>query len=69
MAYKESQGRTVLVVWATEEAKPTTIPLTGRSWNAIDLQGNQLDTENVLVTERPVYLTREGTNPEQLPWQ
>jgi hypothetical protein len=65
----ESQGRTVLVVWAKQETQPTTIPLTGGNWNAIDLQGNQLDTENVLVTERPVYLTREGTNPGQLPWR
>ena len=65
----ESQGRTILVAWAVEEAKPATISVAGKSWKAVDIQGNQLNTESVTVAERPVYFVTERTKPEALPWQ
>ena len=43
----ESQGRTVIVAWAIEEAKPATVSIAGKGWKAVDLQGNQLNTESV----------------------
>jgi hypothetical protein len=64
----ESQGRTIIVAWAVEEAKPATVSLTGKGWKAVDLQGNQLNTESIIVTERPVYFATEKIKPEKLPW-
>jgi hypothetical protein len=63
----ESQGRTVIVAWTPEEAKPVTISVAGKGWKAADLQGNQLNTESVIVTERPVYFVTERTKPEVFP--
>jgi hypothetical protein len=64
----ESQGRTIIVAWAVEEAKPAIVSIAGKSWKAVDLQGNQLNAESVAVTERPVYFVTEKTKPEMLPW-
>jgi len=65
----ESQGRTIIVAWAAEEAKPAAVPLTGKDWRAVDLQGNPLNKASIAVTERPVYFVTEGTKPDTLPWQ
>jgi hypothetical protein len=64
----ESQGRTILVAWAAEEAKPATISLAGKGWRAVDLQGNRLNVESVTLTERPVYFVTEALKPKMLPW-
>jgi hypothetical protein len=64
----ESHGRTVIVVWTAEEAQPTTVFLTGKGWKAVDIQGNPLSTENLVVTERPIYFVTEETKPVALPW-
>jgi hypothetical protein len=65
----ESQGRTIIVAWAMEEAKPTSIPMGPKGWKAVDLQGNQLNAQSLTVTERPIYFMTEGTGYKQLPWQ
>jgi hypothetical protein len=64
----ESQGRTVIVVWALEEAGPMSLSVAGKTWKVVDLQGNPLDVQTVLVTERPTYLVADETGRETLPW-
>ncbi len=65
----ESQGRTILVVWAVEVGANNHSPLqAGKGWKAVDLQGNQLNVESVTLTERPIYLVTERLKPETLPW-
>jgi hypothetical protein len=60
----ESQGRTTIVAWAAEEAKPATVSTAGKGWQAVDVQGNRLSAESVTVTERPVYFVAEKSKPE-----
>ncbi len=64
----ESQGRTVIVAWATDETKPASISLAGKSWKAIDIQGKVLSVQSVAVTQRPIYFVAEGTGLKQFPW-
>jgi hypothetical protein len=44
------------------------ISLTGKLWRAVDLQGNELELDRILLTDRPVYFIVKGTMPEELPW-
>jgi len=64
----EAAGRTILVAWREEEAEPVDIPLAGKPWQAVDLQGNELTADRVRLTERPVYFVAPGTGLEEWPW-
>jgi hypothetical protein len=64
----ESQGRTILVVWATDETKPVSVSIAGEGWKTLDLQGNLLNARSVTLTPRPLYFVTEGTGSPQLPW-
>jgi hypothetical protein len=64
----ECDGRTVIVAWVQEGAGKSDIPLTGKQWKAIGLQGNELAVDKISLTGRPVYFVAEGTMPEELPW-
>jgi hypothetical protein len=64
----ESNGRTVIVAWTQEDAGRWEISLTGKLWRAVDLQGNELELDRILLTDRPVYFIVKGTMPEELPW-
>jgi len=46
-------GQTVVVAW-TEE-KEAEISIAGKSWKAIDIQGNDLKADRLTLTERPIY--------------
>ncbi|MCX5637707.1 MAG: carbohydrate binding domain-containing protein [Planctomycetota bacterium] len=64
----ETDGRTVIVAWAEEGAKPREISLAGKPWRAVDLQGNELKVNRVTLTERPVYFVAKGTALKEFPW-
>ncbi|MEK7399242.1 MAG: carbohydrate binding domain-containing protein [Candidatus Poribacteria bacterium] len=49
----KTDGQTVVVAWAEEGAK-VEISLTEK-WQAIDIQGHELKTDKLTLTERPVY--------------
>ncbi|MGQ9610457.1 MAG: carbohydrate binding domain-containing protein [bacterium] len=52
----ESNGKTIVIAWMEEGAKPTKIFLEGKSCNIIDLQGNVIKSNEIILTERPIYL-------------
>jgi hypothetical protein len=64
----ETDDRTVIATWLEEYAEPMEISLNGKLWRAVDLQGNDLETDRVTLTERPVYFVAEGTRLRRLPW-
>jgi len=64
----ETDGHTVIVTWAKEDAPATEISLAGKTWRAVDLQGNELKGGRVLLAERPVYFVSKGTQLKELPW-
>jgi len=64
----ETDGRTVIVAWAEESAEQRDISLTGKGWQAVDLQGNELKVDNVTLSERPVYFVAKGTDLKEFPW-
>jgi len=64
----ETGGRTVIIAWAEEGAQPRPIDLTGKPWRAVDLQGNELKPDSVVLTGRPIYFVAEGTSLRELPW-
>jgi hypothetical protein len=64
----ETDGRTVIVAWVKENTPTVNISLAGTSWRAVDLQGNELKADSVLLTKRPVYFVAKGTKQKKLPW-
>lgn len=48
-----SDDHTVVIAW-TEEGTSLDISLSGQ-WQAIDIQGNEIKTERLTLTERPIY--------------
>lgn len=64
----ETAGRTVVVAWAKEDTETVQILLTGKPWRAVDLQGNELEAGNIVLTDRPVYFVSQRTTFKQLPW-
>jgi hypothetical protein len=64
----ETDGQTVIVAWAKEDTATREISLAGKAWRAVDLQGNELKPDSVLLTERPVYFVSKGTKLRELPW-
>ena len=64
----ESNGRTIIVAWMEEGVVIREIDLADKAWRVVDLQGNELQTNTILLTERPVYFIAEGTMQTELPW-
>jgi hypothetical protein len=64
----ETDGQTVIVAWAKEDTATREISLAGKAWRVVDLQGNELKADSVLLTERPVYFVSKGTKLRDLPW-
>ncbi|MFH1718747.1 MAG: beta-galactosidase, partial [Planctomycetota bacterium] len=64
----ETGGRTVIVAWTQEDAATRRISLTEKPWRAVDFQGNELKSDSVPLTKRPIYFVAKGTKPGQLPW-
>jgi len=64
----ETDGRTVIVAWAQEGAKPAELSLAGKPWRVVDLQGSELKVDSIALTERPVYFVAKGTALKQFPW-
>jgi hypothetical protein len=58
----------VIIAWAEEGAQPRPIYLSGKPWRAVDLQGNELKVDSVVLTGRPIYFVAEGTSLQELPW-
>lgn len=56
----ESNGRTIIAVWLKKGRQPMEIPLSGRQWTVVDLQGNELKAGTSRLTERPVYFVAQG---------
>jgi len=65
----ETQDRMVMVAWLKEGLEPTKVSLAGKKWRAIDLQGNELDAETVILTERPMYFIGHSSAGEKSLWQ
>ena len=63
----ETGDQTVIIAWLEEGAK-LEISLAGKSWRVLDFQGNELKTDNVTLTERPVYFMTKETGLKKLPW-
>ncbi len=51
-------GQTVVIAWADEGIK-TDISLS-KGWQAIDIQGNKIESNKLTLTERPVYFISDG---------
>ena len=64
----ETDDQTVIVAWLEEYADPVEISLTGKPWRVVDLQGNELETDSVILTERPVYFVADGTGLREMLW-
>lgn len=64
----ETAGRTVVIAWVQEGAEPKEISLTDKPWLAVDLQGNALKGDRILLTERPVYFVVQGAVPTEFPY-
>ena len=64
----ETDGRTVIIAWAQEGAEPQEISLAGKPWRVVDLQGNELKIDTVILTERPIYFVAKGTAVKEFPW-
>jgi len=64
----ETDGRTVIVAWTEEGSKPKELSLSGKPWRVVDLQGNELKVDRLLLTERPVYFWAKGTALKEFPW-
>jgi hypothetical protein len=68
-AYRfETEDRTVIVAWAEADSPPQEISLAGTPWRAVDLQGNEWESDRVTLTERPIYLVAPGTGRVPDPW-
>lgn len=64
----ETSGRTVIVAWIKEDTEPVEISLAGKPWRAVDFLGNELETDVITLTERPLYFVTKGTGLGELPW-
>ncbi|MFC1794941.1 carbohydrate binding domain-containing protein [Planctomycetota bacterium] len=64
----ETDTYTVIVAWAREGTIKQKISLIGKPWRIIELQGNELDVDEIFLTERPIYFITEGTMPIEFPW-
>jgi len=64
----QTGGRTVIVAWAQEGAQPRPIYPSGKPWWVVDLQGNELKVDSVLLTGRPIYFVAEGISLAEFPW-
>jgi len=70
----ETDGRTVIIAWMKEGAEPRTISLSGKPWRAMDLQGDELKVDNVLLSERPIYFVAQSQGDafrrklKEFPW-
>ncbi len=52
----ESDGKMIVVAWMEEGANSAKISLEGKSCSIIDIQGNKIEKDEVILTERPIYL-------------
>ena len=69
MAYGfEAGDQTVIIAWAEEYAEAE-ISLDGKPWQAVDIQGNELESLSLTLTERPMYFVGSGAELEHLPWE
>lgn len=64
----ETDGRTVIIAWVKEGAEPRTISISGKTWRAMDIQGNELKVDSVSLSERPIFFVAKGTKLKELPW-
>jgi len=64
----ETDGRTVIIAWVKEGTQPRVISLAGNPWRAMDIQGNELKVDHVLLSERPIYFVAKGTRLKKFPW-
>jgi hypothetical protein len=48
--------------------QPMEIPLSGRQWTVVDLQGNELKAGTLRLTERPVYFVAQESDGKEYPW-
>ena len=63
-----ADDQTVIVAWIKEDTEPREISLAGKPWRAVDFLGNELETDVITLTERPVYIVTRETGLGKLPW-
>jgi len=63
----DTNDQTVIVAWS-EEGTKLEISLAGKSWRVVDIQGNELKTDSVTLTERPIYFVSKEKGMKELPW-
>ena len=63
----KADEQTVIVAWA-EEYREVEIPLAGKPWRVINLQGDELEVDRIVLKSRPVYFLAEGAGLAELPW-
>ncbi len=55
-AYRfESNSQTAIVAWMEEGAESQKVTIKNEIWRVLDLQGNEIKGDEVILTERPVY--------------
>jgi hypothetical protein len=62
-----TEGGTVIVAWTEEDAGLVRIA-PSKPWRAVDIQGNELEADEVTLRGRPVYFVAKGTHLKELPW-
>ena len=63
-----ADDQTVIIAWIKEDTEPREISLAGKPWRAVDFLGNELETDVITLTERPVYFVTRETVLGKLPW-
>ncbi len=51
----QSNGKTIVIAWMEDATKATKILLEDKPCNVIDLQGNEIKNNEIILTERPIY--------------
>ena len=64
----ETDNQTIIIAWIKEDTEPREISLAGKPWRAVDFLGNELETDVITLTERPVYLVAREIALRKLPW-
>jgi len=56
----EAGGKNVIIAWVEDGSDPVKIPLAGKPWRVVDIQGNSIETEELILAERPIYLVADA---------
>ena len=56
----EAGEKNVIIAWVEDGSDPVKISLAGKPWRVVDIQGNSIETEELILAERPIYLVADA---------